>query len=173
MQPVYPAACRESINKSTCLRCRSGGDGEGFRRRERETLSALAYNDLSIFAKLDDHMPRKSSVPIEITADERQKLGSLRRSSPKKRNWVRAEIILLAADGQTNYRIAKQLGLSRNTVHHWRYRFARERLLGLETRPIPGRPKMTKESHSAWRRSRTLVARANRAEEQLVGPPSR
>jgi len=54
---------------------------------------------------------------------------------------VRADIILRAAEGQTNYRIAKQLGLSRNTVQHWRYRFAREGLAGLRTRPIPGRPK--------------------------------
>lgn len=84
-------------------------------------------------------------MPIEITAEERQELGSLRRSSPKKRNWVRAEIILRAAEGQTNYRIAKQLGLSRNTVHHWRYRFARERLTGLKTRLIPGRPKRVSE----------------------------
>lgn len=112
-------------------------------------------------------------MPIEITSHERQKLGSLRRSSPKKRNWVRADIILRAAEGQTNYRIAKQLGLSRNTVHHWRYRFARERLMGLETRPIPGRPKKAKESQGAWRRSHTPIAPSNRAEEQLVGPSSR
>ena len=86
-------------------------------------------------------MPRKSSVPIELTAEERQELLDLRRSWLKKRNWVRAEIILRAASGQTNYMIAKQLGLSRNTVQHWRYRFARERLVGLKTRAIPGRPK--------------------------------
>jgi hypothetical protein len=85
-------------------------------------------------------MPRKSSVPIEVTAEERQELWDLRRRSPKKRNWVRADIILRAAMGRTNYMIAKQLGLSRNTVQHWRYRFARERLAGLKTRPISGRP---------------------------------
>lgn len=80
-------------------------------------------------------------MPIEITTEERQELSSLRRNSPKKRNWVRADIVLRAAEGQTNYMIAKELGLSRNTVHHWRYRFALERLAGLKTRPIPGRPK--------------------------------
>jgi transposase len=93
-------------------------------------------------------MPRKCSVPIEITAEERQELRNLRRSSPKKRNWVRADIILRVTEGQTNYMIAKQLGLSRNTVQHWRYRFARERLAGLQTRPIPGRPKGTTEIQS-------------------------
>lgn len=96
---------------------------------------------MSICAILDDPMPRKCSVPVEITAAERQELWNLRRRSTKKRNWVRADIILRVAEGQTNYMIAKQLGLSRNTVQHWRYRFARERLAGLQTRPIPGRPK--------------------------------
>ena len=86
-------------------------------------------------------MPRKSSVPIEVTAEERQDLWNLRRRSPKKRNWVRADIILRAASGQTNYIIAKELAISRNTVQHWRYRFAQERLVGLKTKPIPGRPK--------------------------------
>lgn len=86
-------------------------------------------------------MPRKSSVPIEITSEERRELASLLRTSIKKRNWVRADIILRAAEGQTNYMIAKELRLSRNTVQAWRYRFARERLAGLRTRPIPGRPK--------------------------------
>ena len=95
---------------------------------------------MSIFAILEDLMPRKSSVPIEVTTEERQELWNLRRRSPKKRNWIRADIILRVAEGQTNYLIAKQLGLSRNTVQHWRYRFARERLAGLKTRPIPGRP---------------------------------
>ena len=85
-------------------------------------------------------MPRKASVPIEVTTAERRELWNLRRRQPKRRNWVRADIVLRAADGQTNYLIAKQLGLSRNTVQHWRYRFARERLIGLTTRPIPGRP---------------------------------
>ena len=93
-------------------------------------------------------MPRKCSVPVEITTAERQELWNLRRRSPKKRNWVRADIILRVAEGQTNYMIAKQLGLSRNTVQHWRYRFARERLAGLMTRPIPGRPKRLTEIQS-------------------------
>lgn len=59
-------------------------------------------------------------------------------------SWVRPEIVLRAASGQPNYAIAKELEISRNTVKHWRFRFARERLAGLKTRPIPGRPRRLK-----------------------------
>jgi len=88
-------------------------------------------------------MPRKCSVPIEVTAEERQALRKMRKLLDKKRNWVRAEIVLRAAAGQTNYAIANELAIRRNTVQNWRYRFARERLGGLKTRPIPGRPRKT------------------------------
>ena len=91
-------------------------------------------------------MPRKVSVPIEITAKERQELQRLRNEQVGKRSWIRAEVVLRAAGGQPNYSIAKDLGISRNTVKHWRFRFARERLVGLDTRPIPGRPKKVLDS---------------------------
>lgn len=86
-------------------------------------------------------MPRRVSVPIEITPEERQELRKLRERHAGKRSWVRAEVVLRAAGGQPNYSIAKELGISRNTVKHWRFRFARERFAGLTTRPIPGRPR--------------------------------
>jgi len=89
-------------------------------------------------------MPRRVSIPIDITVEEKQELRNLRYRHEGKRSWVRAEIVLRAAGGQPNYSIAKELGISRNTVKHWRFRFARERLAGLKTRPIPGRPKMPK-----------------------------
>jgi len=57
-----------------------------------------------------------------------------------RRLMIRVDVIMSAANGQTNYMIAKQLGISRNTVKLWRYRFVREGLPGLMTRPIPGRP---------------------------------
>lgn len=91
-------------------------------------------------------MARRSSVSIEVTAQERQELWNWRRAYPKKRYWVRADIVLRAAGGQTNLVIARELGISRNTVKQWRYRFAREGLAGLKTRPIPGRPRKVTES---------------------------
>lgn len=86
-------------------------------------------------------MARLSSVPIKLTIAERKELRQLRDFHPKKRYWIRADIVLRADAGQTNLTIGRRLGISRNTVKHWRYRFAREGLAGLKTRPIPGRPK--------------------------------
>lgn len=62
-----------------------------------------------------------------------------------QRLTIRANVVMRAARGQTNYMIAKQLGISRNTVKLWRYRFAHEGMAGLMTRPIPGRPRKIRE----------------------------
>ena len=86
-------------------------------------------------------MPRRVSVPIEITLEERLELRKLRDRHAGRRSWFRAEVVLRAAGGQPNYSIAKELGISRNTVKNWRFRFARERFAGLQTKPIPGRPR--------------------------------
>ena len=47
----------------------------------------------------------------------------------------RAQIILRAAAGQTDARIAQDLGLAERTVWMWRRRFAQQRLDGLEDHP--------------------------------------
>lgn len=84
-------------------------------------------------------MPRRHSVPVELTREDRSELQRMRQGP--RRLGIRAEVVLRAAAGETNYYIAKDLRISRNTVRHWRFRFARERVAGLRTRPIPGRPR--------------------------------
>ena len=54
---------------------------------------------------------------------------------------MRAEIVLLAADGLTNLAIAERLGITRVTVATWRGRFAAGRLDGLVDEPRPGAPR--------------------------------
>ena len=54
---------------------------------------------------------------------------------------MRAEIVLLAADGMTNLAIAERLGITRVTVATWRGRFAAGRLDGLVDEPRPGAPR--------------------------------
>lgn len=90
-------------------------------------------------------MARLSSIPINLTIRERKELRRIRDFHPKKWYWVRADIVLRAAVGQSNLVIARKLKISRNTVKHWRYRFAREGMAGLKTRPIPGRPRRARE----------------------------
>ena len=52
---------------------------------------------------------------------------------------MRARIVLAAAEGIANERIAVQLGVHRMTVLLWRGRFLRDRLAGLADAPRPGR----------------------------------
>jgi hypothetical protein len=52
----------------------------------------------------------------------------------------RAWIVLAAADGQRNARIARELAVHVGTVRTWRGRFAAEGMKGLADRPCSGRP---------------------------------
>ena len=74
--------------------------------------------------------------PIVLEAAERRALD--RRAAARTASQqaaYRARIILRAAAGQTDARIAADLGLAERTVWEWRRRFARERLGGLRDRP--------------------------------------
>ena len=70
-------------------------------------------------------MAWKSAVRIELDEAERCELEA--RTRPRKisrADAMRAEIVLLAADGATNLAIAEQLGVTCVTVATWRKRFA-------------------------------------------------
>lgn len=54
---------------------------------------------------------------------------------------LRAQIILLAAEGLQNDEIAARLNIRREIVTKWRKRFFHERLPGLEEHARPGRPR--------------------------------
>lgn len=54
---------------------------------------------------------------------------------------VRAQMILLAAQGLRNDQIAARLNTRREVVSKWRKRFYHERIAGLDERPRPGRPR--------------------------------
>jgi len=85
---------------------------------------------------------RPSPFAVRLTATERRVLvGRLRRPTAQQREVVRAKIVLAAADGEQNTRIAGRLGVAVNTVSKWRKRFAEEGLGGLGDRKRPGRPR--------------------------------
>lgn len=54
---------------------------------------------------------------------------------------MRARIVLAAADGQPNERIAERVGASKVTVLKWRSRYAARGIAGLEDRARSGRPR--------------------------------
>ncbi|WJY54438.1 helix-turn-helix domain-containing protein [Streptomyces chengbuensis] len=53
---------------------------------------------------------------------------------------ARSQVVLHAARGRSNARIARETGLHLDTVRRWRGRFAEQRLAGLADRRRSGRP---------------------------------
>ena len=87
-------------------------------------------------------MPRKSPFCIELTADETAELNrSAARYTLPYFEVVRAKMILMAASGMDNDEIAARLDTRREVVSEWRKRFFKDRLLGLDERARPGRPR--------------------------------
>jgi len=86
-------------------------------------------------------MPRPSPYRIDLTADERAALERLARSYTLP-HWqvMRAQMVLMAAEGLANCEIAARLRCGRDVVSQWRKRFFEERMAGLKDRPRPGRP---------------------------------
>ena len=86
-------------------------------------------------------MPRHSPYLIELTDHERAVLESLARSYTLP-YWqvIRAQMVLLAAQGLRNDQIAQRLNCRREVVSQWRKRFFEQGMAGLEDRPRRGRP---------------------------------
>ncbi|MFJ6000433.1 helix-turn-helix domain-containing protein [Streptomyces sp. NPDC092370] len=79
--------------------------------------------------------------PIVLTAAERHwlKKAAWGHKTPHQAR-VRAHIVLLAARGRANARIADRVGVHVDTVRTWRGRFAELGLPGLADRKRTGRP---------------------------------
>ncbi|HEX3783220.1 MAG TPA: helix-turn-helix domain-containing protein [Pseudonocardiaceae bacterium] len=86
-------------------------------------------------------MPISQACPVTVTGAIRRVLT--RRSRGQKiphRNRVRAQIVLLAAQRWSNTAIAREVGVSVDTVRTWRGRFAAAGLAGLSDHARSGRP---------------------------------
>jgi Winged helix-turn helix len=94
-----------------------------------------------LFSREGTLMPRHSPYRIELSGEERAVLESLARSYTLP-YWqvMRAQMVLMAADGLRNDQIAVRLRCGRDVVSQWRKRFFEQRLAGLEDRPRCGRP---------------------------------
>jgi transposase len=78
----------------------------------------------------------RHATPVSLTPEERTELARrVRARTSRQQDVVRARIVLRAAEGALNQVIAAEVGVVRHTVQHWRDRFARERLAGLQDRP--------------------------------------
>jgi hypothetical protein len=104
-----------------------GGGGAGDR-------PGLPGRDLVLEGCMSPH-----AVPVTLTAAERKTLNKrVRGMITPWRDRLRARIVLAAARGRDNARIAADLEVSVNTVRKWRGRFAACGLGGLKDLPGPG-----------------------------------
>ena len=92
-------------------------------------------------------MPKLQATQIDLSESEHQELAQiLRRTSTPQQIALRAKIILRAAEGSSNGKIAKELGISIEMSRLWRRRWrelsAREVGVGerLKDAPRPGSP---------------------------------
>ena len=88
-------------------------------------------------------MPRLSPYSIRLSAQEERELH--RRAAKYTLPYfevLRARMVLLAAAGLSNDRIAARLDSRREIVSRWRKRFFEDRLAGLDDHSRPGRPRV-------------------------------
>jgi transposase len=91
-----------------------------------------------------------AAVPVTLAASERKILKKrVRGAKTCWRDGLRARIVLAAARGRGNERIAADLGICVNTVRKWRGRFAARGLKGLNDLPRSGRPREISEAARA------------------------
>ena len=87
-------------------------------------------------------MPLLRAEPVMLSAGERTTLKKrVQGAKTAYRDRLRAQIVLAAARGRGNARIAHDLGISQDTARKWRCRFAVRGLGGLADLPRPGRPR--------------------------------
>ena len=104
-------------------------------------------------------MTGPAAVTIVLSEKERFELEArVRRRKIARADSMRAEIVLLSADGLNNCAIADEVGVSRMTVMTWRKRFAARRLDGLDDEPRCGAPRKIGDEKIAEVVTKTLEA---------------
>jgi transposase len=84
----------------------------------------------------------RPTKPLNLTAEERDKLAMLaRRPKSAQAMAMRARIVLGCDEGLSNGAVAKKLQITGATVCKWRERFRVNRLEGLLDEPRPGTPR--------------------------------
>jgi len=112
------------------------------------------------------------AVLVTVTAAERTVLKKrIRGTRTAWRDRLRAQIVLAAAMGRSNARIARDLSISQDTVRKWRGRFAGR---GLEIqRQRPARPHGPhRQAQPARPPGRTAAAGRMTTPDELTGPPT-
>ncbi len=100
---------------------------------------------------------RNVARAVELDAGQREQLEAFANSrSLPHAQVVRARIVLLAAQGMGNIKIAEKVGLTRESVGKWRKRFVEQGLEGLYDELRAGRPRSISDEAIAGLIQRTL-----------------
>jgi len=84
----------------------------------------------------------RQAQAIKLSREDRKSLELLtRRGTAEHRHVIRAQIALMCHAGASTTAISLAVGVSVQTVSHWRTRLARQGLKGLEEVARPGRPR--------------------------------
>ena len=84
----------------------------------------------------------RQAQAIKLSREDRKTLELLtRRGTAEQRQVVRAQIALMCHAGASTTAISEAVGVSVQTVSHWRTRLARHGLKGLDEVARPGRPR--------------------------------
>ncbi len=87
-------------------------------------------------------MANRPAPALVLREGDREELARITRSTSVRAGLAqRARIVLAAADGEANERIAARVGVSKVTVLQWRSRYAEHGLEGLDDRARSGRPR--------------------------------
>lgn len=86
-------------------------------------------------------MAGKRRFNTVLSAEDRQELEVVARAhKAERRRWVRAKVVLEAAGGVTDAKIARELGMSVHSVAKWRSRYRDHGLAGLRDASRSGKP---------------------------------
>lgn len=103
---------------------------------------------------------RPRSQEIELNEADRTELQSLARSRALPAALVRrARVVLMSAEGHSNYAIAQALDTSAPTVGAWRRRYLQRGIAGLYGEKPPGRPRSRDDEQVAQLMRRALSTR--------------
>ncbi len=87
-------------------------------------------------------MANRPAPALVLRVGDREELTRITRSSSVRAGLaLRARIVLAAAEGEANERIAARVGVSKVTVLQWRRRYLERGLAGLADQPRSGRPR--------------------------------
>ena len=94
---------------------------------------------------------------IKLSNEEHEQLTAIVNSRSLPHGLVRrARIILLDAEGVSSNAIAERVGISHQSVCHWRKRYLRQGLAGLHDELRPGRPRTVSDEEVALLVRKTL-----------------